>query len=336
MKNNEKMQAVRIHQYGDPEEMQLESLFIPKIANDEVLVKVKFASVNFLDIQMRRGDLVKQKFYEKEAGANNNLPITIGSQCLGIIEKMGEKVGHLKRGDRVICAGSGAYATHVVAPAKRLILVPVDIPDDQAAAGLTQGFLAYAFTHKAYPIQQGEWCLVQAAAGGLGSLICQMAKLQGGKVIGVTSKAEKAKYVLEAGADKVLISTEENIPERIRQITNGAGVRVVYDGVGKDTFEANLDSLGLGGYLVMYGQSSGYVPPFDLMKLQEKGSLFLTRTNGLPYMKDWPEYMDRFQKWVENDEFSVKIGNIYPLKDADKAHAEVEGRNAVGRILLKP
>ena len=330
------MQAVRIHQYGDPEEMKLETLSIPKIGNNEVLVRVKFSSVNFLDIQIRRGDLVKQKFYEKEAGVNNNLPITIGSQCLGIIEKLGENVGHLKLGDRVICAGKGAYATHVVAPAKRLIPIPEDILDDQAAAGLTQGFLAYAFTHKAYPIQQGEWCLVQAAAGGLGSLICQMAKLRGGKVIGVTSKAEKAKYVLEAGADKVLISTKENIPERIRQITNGAGVRVVYDGVGKDTFETNLDSLGLGGYLVMYGQSSGYVPPFDLMKLQEKGSLFLTRTNGLPYMNDWPEYMDKFQKWIENDKLSVKIGNIYPLKDANKAHAEVEGRNAVGRILLKP
>ncbi|WP_234007748.1 zinc-binding dehydrogenase [Lysinibacillus sp. FJAT-14745] len=170
----------------------------------------------------------------------------------------------------------------------------------------------------------------------LGSLICQMAKLRGGKVIGVTSKEEKAKFVLEAGADIVLISSKENIPERVREITNGEGVRVVYDGVGKDTFESNLNSLGLGGYLVMYGQSSGYVPPFDLMKLQEKGSLFLTRTNGLPYMKYWTEYMENFQKWVENDSISIKIDHVYPLKDVAKAHSKMEDRNSVGRILLKP
>ncbi len=336
MLNREKMHAVRIHQYGVPEKMHLEWMEIPEIGSDEALVKVKFASVNFLDIQMRRGDLAKQNFYKKEAGINNNLPITIGSQCLGIVEAIGENVSHLKPGDKVIYGGAGTYATYVVAPAKRLIPVPAGIPDEQAAAGLTQGFLAYAFTHKTYPIQQGEWCLVQAAAGGIGSLICQMAKLRGGKVIGVTSKLEKAKYVLEAGADEALISTEGDIAEKVREITNGAGVRVVYDGVGKDTFETNLNSLGLGGYLVIYGQSSGYVPPFDLMKLQEKGSLFLTRTNGLPYMKDWPEYMNNFQKWIANGSLSIKINHIYPLKDASKAHALVEDRNSIGRILLKP
>ncbi|GAB0169821.1 quinone oxidoreductase [Lysinibacillus sp. CTST325] len=336
MRNQEKMQVVRIYEYGGPEKMQLEWLDVPKVGKDEVLVKVKFASVNFLDIQMRRGDLVKQQFYGKEAGFNNSLPITIGSQCMGVIEAVGENVDHLKPGDRVICGGGGTYATYVVASAKRMVPINIDIPDQQAAAGLTQGFLAYAFTHKAYPIQGGEWCLVQAAAGGLGSLICQMTKLRGGKVIGVTSKEEKAKFVLEAGADIVLISTKENIPEKVREITNGEGVRVVYDGVGKDTFESNLNSLGLGGYLVMYGQSSGYVPPFDIMKLQEKGSLFLTRTNGLPYMKYWPEYMENFQKWVENDSISIKIDHVYPLKDVAKAHSRMEDRNSIGRILLKP
>lgn len=330
------MYAIRIHEYGGPEEMRLEELPVPNVGLDEVLVKVNIASVNFLDIQMRRGDLLKQKFYEKEAGIDNNLPITIGSQCLGVIETLGENVSHLNIGDRVICGGGGTYATHVVIPANRLIPIPEGIPDEIAAAGVTQGFLAYAFTNKAYPVQVGDWCLVQAAAGGIGSLICQMAKIRGGKVIGVTSKEEKVKHVLEMGADKVLVSTKEDIPGRIQEITNGKGVRVVYDGVGKDTFEANLDSLGLGGYLVMYGQSSGYVPPFDLMKLQEKGSLFLTRTNGLPYMKDFSAYMDFFKKWVMNGKLTIKIGGIYPLKDAGRAHALVEDRRSAGRILLKP
>jgi NADPH:quinone reductase-like Zn-dependent oxidoreductase len=155
-----------------------------------------------------------------------------------------------------------------------LIGVPESITVEQAAAGMNQGFLAYAFTHFAYPVKPGDWCLIQAAAGGIGLLLCQMAKIRGGRVIGVTSTREKSKFVKKAGADEVVISKESDIAKEARRITDGRGVAVVYDGVGKDTFEANLNSLAPGGYLVIYGQSSGYVPPFDLMTLQEKGSLF--------------------------------------------------------------
>lgn len=330
------MHAIRIHSYGGTDNMKLEKLPVPKLNVDEVLIKVTYASVNFLDIQMRRGELENQQFYKKATKTKSIFPMTIGSQCLGIIESAGAKVTHVNPGDRVIYGGNGTYATHVIGHEKGIIPVADDIPDEQAAAGLTQGFLAYAFTHKVYPVQQGDWCLIQAAAGGLGSLICQMAKNRGGKGIGVTSKYIKAKSVLESGADEVLISTDENIVERVYDITGGSGVQVVYDGVGKDTFETNLDSLDLAGYLVIYGQSSGYIPPFDLMKLQEKGSLFLTRTNGLPYMKYWPEYVENFRKWIANGRLSIKLGPIYSLDDACKAHDAMENRDTTGRILLKP
>jgi NADPH2:quinone reductase len=218
----------------------------------------------------------------------------------------------------------------------RLIRIPEGISFEQAAAGMNQGFLAYAFTHFAYPVKAGDWCLIQAAAGGLGLLLCQIAKIRGGRVIGVTSTAEKARFVQEAGAEAVILSTKSDISKEARRITEGRGVSVVYDGVGKDTFAANLDSLAPGGYLVIYGQSSGYVPPFDLMTLQEKGSLFLTRTNGLPYLKEYPHYLERFVDWVKQGKLSIKIDRAYPLAEAGRAHAAFEQRQVSGRLLLLP
>jgi len=201
---------------------------------------------------------------------------------------------------------------------------------------MNQGFLAYAFTHFAYPIKPGDWCLIQAAAGGLGLLLCQMAKIRGGRVIGVTSAEEKAKHVREAGADEVIISNQMDIAKEARRITDGRGVSVVYDGVGKDTFEANLNSLAPAGYLIIYGQSSGYVPPIDLMTLQEKGSLFLTRTNGLPYVKEYPHYLQLLVPWIEQGKLSIRIDRTYPLADAAQAHAAFEARQISGRALLLP
>jgi NADPH2:quinone reductase len=223
-----------------------------------------------------------------------------------------------------------------VVPAVRLIRIPEGISFEQAAAGMNQGFLAYAFTHFAYPVKAGDWCLIQAAAGGLGLLLCQMAKIRGGRVIGVTSTAEKARFVQEAGAEAVILSTKSDIAKEARRITEGRGVGVVYDGVGKDTFAANLDSLAPGGYLVIYGQSSGYVPPFDLMTLQEKGSLFLTRTNGLPYLKEYPHYLERFVDWVKQGKLSIRIDRTYPLAEGGQAHAAFEQRQVSGRLLLLP
>lgn len=329
------MRAIRIHSYGGPEVMQLEDLPTPSPGVGQVLVRVEAASVNFLDVQKRRGELVGQAFY-KRAGLNEpDLPATQGSQGVGVVEAVGAEVSNVRVGDRVVFVGS-SYATHALAPAAWLIPVPDGITVEQAAAGMNQGFLAYAFTHCAYPIKAGEWCLIQAAAGGIGLLLCQMAKIREGRVIGVTSSREKAEAVRSAGADEVIISKESDIAKEARRITEGRGVSVVYDGVGKDTFEANLDSLAPGGYLVIYGQSSGYVPPFDLMKLQEKGSLFITRTNGLPYSKEYPRYLEQFVTWVKQGKLSIRVDRTYPLAEAALAHAAFEQRQISGRVLLLP
>jgi NADPH:quinone reductase len=329
------MQAIRIHAYGGPEVMQLEEVPMPAPRTGQAVVRIHAASVNFLDVQTRRGELVGQAFYQLAGASESNLPVTLGSQGVGVVEALGPEVSNIAVGDRVSFAGE-SYASHAVVPAVRLIRIPEGISFEQAAAGMNQGFLAYAFTHFAYPIKAGDWCLIRAAAGGLGLLLCQMAKIRGGRVVGVTSTAEKAKFVKEAGADAVIISTQSLIAKEARRITEGKGVSVVYDGVVKDTFAANLDSLAAGGYLVIYGQSSGYVPAFDLMTLQEKGSLLLTRTNGLPYLKEYPHYLELFVGWVKQGKLSIKIDRTHPLAEAARAHAAFEQRQVSGRVLLLP
>jgi NADPH:quinone reductase len=327
------MQAIRIHAYGGPEVMRLEETPMPIPQAGQALVRVRAASVNFLDVQKRRGELVGQAFYHR--ASEPDLPTTLGSQGVGVVEALGPQVGNVAVGDRVSFAGE-SYASHAVVPAVRLIRIPEGITFEQAAAGMNQGFLAYAFTHFAYPVKAGDWCLIQAAAGGLGLLLCQMAKIRGGRVIGVTSTPDKAGFVKAAGADAVIISTQSDVAKQARKITEDRGVSVVYDGVGKDTFAANLDSLAPAGYLVIYGQSSGYVPPFDLMTLQEKGSLFLTRTNGLPYLKEYPHYLERFVTWLKEGRLSIRIDRTYPLAEASQAHAAFEQRQVSGRLLLLP
>jgi NADPH:quinone reductase len=329
------MHAIRIHAYGSPEEMRWEELPLPMPGPGQVRVRVEAASVNFLDVQKRRGELVGQAFYRRAGNNEPDLPATMGSQGVGLVEELGVEVNKVHVGDRVAFVGD-SYATHALAPAAWLMPVPDAISSQQAAAGMNQGFLAYAFTHFAYPVKLGDWCLIQAAAGGIGLLLCQMAKIREGRVIGVTSTAEKANFVREAGADEVIVSTQSDIANEARRMTGGLGVNVVYDGVGKDTFEASLDSLAPGGYLVVYGQSSGYVPPFDLMRLQEKGSVFLTRTNGSPYFKEYPHYLQHFVDWVKKGKLSIRIDRTYPMADAAKAHAAFEQRQVSGRVLLLP
>jgi len=251
------------------------------------------------------------------------------------VEAVGPEVDHRNVGDRVVFAGD-SYSTHAVVPARWLIPIPDQVSLELAAAGMNQGFLAYAFTHFAYPVKQQDWCLIHAAAGGMGLLLCQMAKIRQGRVIGVTSSEGKAGFVREAGADEVIISTQTDIAKEARRVTQGQGVRVVYDGVGKDTFNASLDSLAPGGYLVIYGQSSGYVPPFDLMTLQDKGSLFITRNNGLPYLNEYPRYLQQFVTWIKGGQLSVRIERTYPLAEAAEAHAAFEQRMVSGKLLLRP
>jgi NADPH2:quinone reductase len=327
------MQAIRIHAYGGPQVMQLEELPTPVPGPGEALVRVHAASVNFLDVQKRRGELAGQAFYNRHDASG--LPAFLGSQGVGTVEALGAGVTSVNAGDRVSFWGN-SYATHIALPAARLIRIPDALTFELAAAGLNQGFIAYAFTHHAYPVKPGDWCLVQAAAGGIGLLLCQMAKIRGGRVIGVTSKEEKARFVREAGADEVIVSSRADIAKEARRITGNRGVNVVFDGVGKDTFEANLDSLAPAGYLLIYGQSSGYVPPLDIMRLQEKGSLFLTRANALPWIGDFPRYIEQFVNWVQEGRISVRIDRTYPLAEAAKAHEAFEQRQISGRLLLLP
>ena len=329
------MKAIRIHAYGSPDVMQLEELPTPVPGPAQALVRVHAASVNFLDIQKRRGELVGQAFYQRAGGREPEFPATLGSQGVGVVEALGPEVNNVRVGDRVTFWGN-SYATHTVIPTVRLFAIPDGISFEQAAAGMNQGFLAYAFTHFTYPVKPRDWCLIQAAAGGIGLLLCQMVKIRGGRAIGVTSTEDKAKFVREAGADEVIISRQADIAKEARRITEGRGVSVAYDGVGKDTFEANLNSLAPAGYLVIYGQSSGYVPPFDLMTLQEKGSLFLTRTNGIPYLKEYPNYLQQFVTWIQQGKLSVRIDRTYPLADAAQAHEAFERRQISGRVLLVP
>src|SRR5271163_3861014 len=204
------MRAIRIHAYGGPDVMQFEECPVPAPGAGQVLVRVEAASVNFLDVQKRRGELAGQAFYRR-AGANEpDLPATLGSQGVGVVEELGPEVRNVRVGDHVVFAGN-SYATHALAPAAWLIPVPDGIGIEQAAAGMNQGFLAYAFTHFAYPVKAGDWCLIHAAAGGIGLLLCQMAKLRRGRVIGVTSSEEKAAFAREAGADEVIISKNSDI-----------------------------------------------------------------------------------------------------------------------------
>jgi len=327
------VKAVRIHEYGGPEVMQLEELPTPAPGPGEALIRIHAASVNFLDVQKRRGELVGQTFYNRHGG--NELPAAMGSQGVGVVEALGSGVTNVKTGDRVSFWGA-SYATHATFPAVRLVRIPDELSFEIAAAGLNQGFLAYAFSHHTYPVKSGDWCLVQAAAGGLGLLICQMCKIRGGRVIGVTSKEEKAEFVREAGAEEVIISSRSDIAKESRRITENRGVNVVFDGVGKDTFDANLDSLAPAGHLVIYGQSSGYVPQFDIMRLQEKGSLYLTRANALPWFGEFPRYLQQLVPWIQQGRMRIRIAGAYPLAEAAKAHTAFEARQISGRVLLVP
>lgn len=332
----QKMQAIQIKAYGGPEVMELVELPIPQPGPGEALVRVQAASVNFIDLQYRRGDLAKQEFYKREGATQEAFPLTLGSQGAGVVEALGPGVTHVKVGDRVMVGGKATYATHVIAPANRLTPIPDSVTTEQAAASLFQGFMAYGLSHLAYAVQPGQWCLVHAAAGGIGLLLTQMIKIRGGKVIGVTSTEAKAQYAREAGADEIIISTQSNIVTEVKRITGGKGVSVVYDGVGLDTFAAGIDSLAPRGYMVVFGQSSGFVPPFDIMELQEKGSLYLTRFSALYFYEEWPRYIQDYVTWLREGKLSIRIERTYPLADAAQAHAAFEARQVSGRVLLLP
>ncbi|MBI4562694.1 MAG: quinone oxidoreductase [Candidatus Rokubacteria bacterium] len=322
------MKAVRVQQFGGPEAMKLDELPTPAPGPGQARVKIEAAGVNFIDIYQRSG-LLK--------GA---LPLALGLEGAGTVEAVGPNVTEVKVGDRVAWTGvSGSYATHNVIAGDRLVVLPAKLSFQDGAGAMLQGMTAHYLSHTTYPLKPGDSCLVHAAAGGVGLLLCQMAKTRGARVIGTVSTEAKAKLAREAGAEEVILYTQQDFEAEVKRLTGGKGVNVVYDSVGKDTFDKSLNCLALRGYLVLYGQSSGPVPPFDAQVLNAKGSLFLTRPSLFHYTDTRQALLQRAGEvlgWIEAGKLRLRVERTYPLAEAAEAHKALAGRQTTGKILLLP
>ena len=322
------MKAVRVQQFGGPEAMKLEELPTPAPGPGQARVKIEAAGVNFIDIYQRSG-LLK--------GA---LPLALGLEGAGTVEAVGPNVTEVKVGDRVAWTGvSGSYATHNVIAGDRLVVLPAKLSFQDGGAAMLQGMTAQYLSHTTYPLKPGDSCLVHAAAGGVGLLLCQMAKTRGARVIGTVSTEAKAKLAREAGAEEVILYTQQDFEAEVKRLTGGKGVNVVYDSVGKDTFDKSLNCLALRGYLVLYGQSSAPVPPFDAQVLNAKGSLFLTRPSLFHYTDTRQALLQRAGDvlgWIEAGKLRLRVERTYPLAEAAEAHKALAGRQTTGKILLLP
>lgn len=322
------MKAIRIHETGGPDVLRYEDAPAPSLRQGEALVGLKAIGVNFLDIYHRTG--------------LNPLPLPAipGNEGAGVVERVAAGVTEVKPGDRVAYTNVlGSYAEYIAAPAWRLVPIPRDLDFTVAAAAMLQGMTAHYLSQTTYPLRSGDRALIHAAAGGVGALLVQMAKRRGARVIATVSSEEKAEIAREAGADDVIIYTHENFEEVTKRITETAGVHVVYDSVGKDTFERGLNCLAVRGMMVLYGQSSGPVPPIDLRVLNAKGSLFATRPSLHHYTLTRAELLDRagdVLSWVKDGALRIRIDRTFPLAEASAAHARLEGRKALGKILLLP
>ena len=323
------MKAIRVNEHGGPEVLSYEDVPVPEPGPGEARVKLAAAGVNFIDVYQRTG------VYPTEP------PFTLGQEGAGEVEEVGEGVEDLSVGDHVAFASvMGAYAEYVVAPAERLVPVNVTLVEARlAAAAMLQGMTAHYLTHSTFPLEEGHTALVHAAAGGVGLLLCQMAKMRGATVIGTAGSEEKARLAKDAGADEVIVYTEQDYVEETRRLTGGEGVHVVYDSVGKSTFDGSLDCLRPRGYMVLFGASSGPVPPFDPQILNQKGGLFLTRPSLAQYTATREELLWRAESilsWIGNNTLDVRIGGTYPLSDAAQAHRDLEGRKTTGKLILIP
>lgn len=320
------MRAIRVHEPGGPEALRLEEVPPPEPGPGQARVRLEYSGVNFIDVYHRTG------LYKLP------LPFTPGSEGAGVVDAVGEGVDEVRVGDRVAYAGQpGSYAEQAVVSASRLVPVPEGVDLELAAAVMLQGMTAHYLSHSTYPLGEGDVALVHAAAGGVGLLLVQLAKKRGARVIGTTSTEEKAALAREAGADEVILYTKEDFTEAVRRLTDGRGVDVVYDSVGKTTFDGSLASLRPRGMLVTFGQSSGPVPPFDLLRLS-RGSLFLTRAVLGDYTATRDELLGRARDLfdlIAKGELSVRIDRVLPLEEAAEAHRLVEGRKTAGKLVLK-
>jgi NADPH2:quinone reductase len=322
------MKAIRVHQHGGPEVLHYEETLPPEPGSGEVRVKIEAAGVNFIDVYHRTG------LYPGE------LPFTPGVEGAGVVDAIGPDVSGLKLGDRVAYAmHQGSYAEYAVVQAWRLVPIPEGVATRSAAAVMLQGMTAHYLSHSTYPIQPGDTVLVHAAAGGVGLLLVQMAKRRESRVIGTVSTEEKARLASQVGADEVILYTQTDFEAETKRLTDGAGVDVVYDSVGVTTFDQSLNCLKPRGYMVLFGQSSGPVPPLNPQVLAAKGSLFLTRPRLAHYAADRAELLERsgdLFKWMAADELQVRIDQTFPLAEAAEAHRYLEGRKTRGKLLLIP
>lgn len=323
------MRAVMVEAFGGPEVLRLRDVPAPVPESGEVVVDVSASGVNFLDCYQRSGKYDKQ------------LPFLAGSEGAGVVTATGNDVRGVAEGDRVAWAmvDGGGYAEQVVLPADRVVPVPAGVPLDVAAAAMLQGMTAHYLCEATFPARAGHTALVHAAAGGLGLLLTQMLTAKGVRVIGTTSTSEKAALARAAGASEVVRYTEDDLVAEVRRLTDGRGVDVVYDGVGRSTFEADLDSLARRGMLVLVGAASGAVPPVDPQTLNKKGSLFLTRPTLADHIADREELLERGSAVlhrIAEGRLDVRIGGRYGLHEADRAHRDLEGRRTTGKLLVLP
>jgi NADPH2:quinone reductase len=322
------MRAIQVSQVGGPEVLTPVDVPVPSPKANEALVEIHASGVNFIDVYFREGRYAAQ------------LPFINGQEAAGVVAEVGSEVTNLKAGDRVAYTSAlGSYAEYADVPAERLVKIPDALSFEQAAAAMLQGMTAHYLLYSTYKLQSGETALVHAAAGGVGLLLVQMAKKIGARVIATAGTEEKAQLARDAGADECIVYTQTDFETETRRLTDDKGVHVVYDGVGKATFDKDLNVLRPRGYLVLFGGASGAVPPFDLIKLSQKGSLYITRPTLAHYTITREEFEwranDVLQMIVDGD-LKLRIHHVYPLAQAEQAHRDLEGRKTTGKLLLKP
>jgi len=322
------MKAIQVRELGGPDQLELADLPRPVPGSGQALVKIAAAGVNFIDTYFRSG------LYKAD------LPIVLGSEAAGTVEAVGPGVTEVAPGDRVAYAMvRGSYAEHAAVPAANLVRIPDAVSFEAAAAAMLQGMTAHYLTHSTYPLKSGDSCLIHAAAGGAGLLLVQMAHALGARVFGTVSTERKAQFAKEAGADEIILYTQQDFEAEVKRLTNGHGVDVVYDSVGATTFSKSINCIRPRGMLVLFGQSSGPVPPFDPNILNAKGSLFLTRP-GLPYyLATRDELLRRagdVLNGVSSGKLKIRVDRTYPLAEAAEAHRDLESRRTSGKLLIIP
>src|SRR5271169_4987679 len=322
------MKAIQVKQPGGPEAMELVELPVPPPKANEAVVKLAAAGVNFIDV------------YHREGRYKAPLPFVPGQEGAGVVTAVGAEVKSVKVGDRVAWAGLlGSYAEYAAVPADRLVLVPPGVGKRQAAAVMLQGMTAHYLSHDTYPLKRGETALVHAAAGGVGLLLVQMAHNIGARVIATVSTEEKAKLAREAGADEVILYTQADFEAETKRLTGGKGVDVVYDSVGKTTFDKGLNLLRPRGMMVLFGGSSGAVAPIDPLVLTQKGSIFLTRPSLGSYVITAQELQARAGAvfgMVRDEKLKLRVEHVYPLAEVQREHRDLEGRKTTGKLMLLP